>query len=177
METVMNRARDRRPQLGVHQLGCRDVPATISFPDANGVITIWGTGGNDHVSVTLDSTGNKIVVSDGDGSVTASKASVKKVVFYGYGGNDWFNNVTTVPTVAYGGAGKDTLIGGYGNDALYGGTEADVLIGGAGSDYLDGGSDGVVDSLWGGDGSDTFQTHFFEDAVKDGAWDDLILLF
>src|SRR5262245_3850561 len=111
----MKKAAERRFRPEVERLEQRDVPASISFPDANGVVTIVGTNGNDYVHVTYDATGTKIVISASwGGSVTTSKASVKKILFYGYGGDDWFSNVTTVPTTAYGGAGKDTLIGVYG---------------------------------------------------------------
>ena len=55
-----------------------------------------------------------------------------------------------------GGVGNDRIDGGNGNDILYGLGGADLVIGGAGNDRLDGGNDGLIDSLFGGTGSDLF---------------------
>jgi Ca2+-binding RTX toxin-like protein len=171
----------------VEGLEAREVPASISYPDANGVITIVGSSGIDAVSVKYDATGTKVVVTASwGGSVTTSKAAVKSVVFFGLAGNDWFTNSTAVPTFAYGGPGNDHLTGGSGKDSLYGGSGNDVLsgasgndklygesgtdtlYGGAGGDYLEGGSDFEVDTLWGGDGLDTFKVSpSYEDVLKD----------
>jgi len=70
-----------------------------------------------------------------------------------------------------GGKGNDTLDGGKGNDSLLGGNNNDFLEGGGGNDILNGGNDddtligvsilvnpgrGEIDSLFGGNGKDTF---------------------
>ena len=180
---------------GLERLEDREVPASISFPNASGVVTIIGSSGNDTVNVKYDSTGTKVVFSASwGGSVTASKSAVRKVVFHGGSGNDYFNNATNVPSVAFGDSGRDILIGGNSIDYLYGGNDNDVLFGRAGNDrlygqggidtlqgmigndYLDGGADGLVDSLWGQPGSDTFKTNFFQDAMKDQTAVDVVLI-
>jgi len=168
----MKKATTRQARLGLEPLDRRDVPASISFPDANGVVTIIGTGGSDTVQVKYDPTGTKIVITASWGaSVTTGKAGVSKIWFYGLDGNDWFKNSTAVPTMADGGSGNDTLIGGSGKDSLYGSYGADLLIGGDGNDYLAGGSEFEVDTLWGGGGNDTFKlTPSYEDVVKDLNW-------
>lgn len=185
-----------RSRLKLESLEQRTVPTSISFPDAYGVITVVGSNAKDTVQVTYDASGTNVKVSlAGIGSLTTSAASVKKIMFYGYGGNDWFSNTTSEKVTAYGGLGNDTLIGGSGKNVLYGGGDNDVLIGGseddslfgeggtdvlyglAGDDYLDGGNDGLVDSLWGGYDDDTFITHFSQDTVKDATWEDWILPF
>jgi hypothetical protein len=70
---------------------------------------------------------------------------------------------------AWGGEGRDTLIGNSMNnvlvgngdvDRLEGGAGEDWLVGGAGNDTLDGGNDGIKDHLYGGLGQDTFVTHY-----------------
>lgn len=70
---------------------------------------------------------------------------------------------------AWGGEGRDTLIGNSMNNALFGngdidrlegGWGEDWLVGGAGNDTLDGGNDGIKDHLYGGTGQDTFVTHY-----------------
>jgi len=84
---------------------------------------------------------------------------------YGYG-NASDNVLTGYYYNSYnyldGGAGNDTLYGGYYNDYLYGGTGNDYLYGGYGNDYLNGESgndylDGGYgnDTLYGGTGYDT----------------------
>ncbi len=90
---------------------------------------------------------------------------VAKIVFYGYGGNDEFQNLTNVACTAYGGEGNDMLRGGGndflygegGNDALYctGGT--DKAYGGAGDDVLVSIGGGLA-TLTGGAGKDGFWT-------------------
>lgn len=55
-----------------------------------------------------------------------------------------------------GNAGDDTLLGRDGDDVLLGGAGLDTLDGGAGNDRLEGGSDGLVDSLKGGTGDDSY---------------------
>jgi Ca2+-binding RTX toxin-like protein len=78
-----------------------------------------------------------------------------RVVFYGFGGDDTFENDTGLQTTAYGFEGNDILIGGWGSDTLLGGDGIDYLFGNAGNDTLDGGTDTARNYLWGGAGDDT----------------------
>lgn len=67
-------------------------------------------------------------------------------IVFGMGGNDKLGGQQG-NDILYGGAHNDTLIGGSGNDVLRGGT---------GNDWLDGGDGLDKDTLFGGDGADTF---------------------
>jgi Ca2+-binding RTX toxin-like protein len=182
---------------GVERLEGRDVPASISFPDANGVVTFIGSAGDDFVTVKYDSTLTRVVISNWDVSVVTDRSRVTMVKFYGLGGDDFFSNATAIRTTAYGGWGDDILIGGTNDDYLYGGGDDDVLIGewtgsgsdtlyggdgadelygGGGSDRLDGGDDGVTDLLWGGGSADVFYIHGFEDVAMDPDGGDVFVL-
>ncbi|WP_197527586.1 G8 domain-containing protein [Posidoniimonas polymericola] len=86
---------------------------------------------------------------------------IESIVFYGGAGDDRFGNDTSLPSIAYGRGGDDTLVGGSVKDYLIGGDGNDLLQGGAGDDRLEGGQgdDSLlggagVDSLIGGDGAD-----------------------
>jgi Ca2+-binding RTX toxin-like protein len=129
---------------------------------SGGTLYIFGTAGNDNV--TVHSSGGNIQVTQ-NGSTTSFLASSvwqHRVVFYGYAGDDYFNNyVGTLNVTAFGGDGNDTLWGdagndyldgGAGDDKLYGWSGNDVLLGGDGNDQLYGGSG--YDWLYGGNGDD-----------------------
>ena len=191
----MNKATERRPGLGMEPLERRDVPASVSYP-FNGVLTITGDRGDDHVQVSyyrtrFDPTSTaeiQVSTSWGD-SFTFDTADVQKIAFYGLAGDDWFTNSTAIPCVLSGGFGNDTLTGGSGNDAIYGGDGDDSLVAGPGNDvlygndgtdllygmegddYLNGGADGLVDSLWGGAGSDLMRSHQHASGETDAIMD------
>lgn len=82
-----------------------------------------------------------LFLEDGGGSNTVRVGSGGSFVHLA--GSEPFDANTT--STVYGGAGADTLTGGFGNDTLYGRGGADVLAGGAGTD-----------TLHGDDGADTF---------------------
>jgi len=90
------------------------------------VIQVFGTGGNDTIS--LDET----------------NGALPNAQLFGGAGNDTLT----------GGSGNDTLFGGNGNDTLFGGAGNDTLLGGNGNDTLIGGPGN--DTLFGGNGNDTF---------------------
>ena len=90
------------------------------------VIQVFGTGGNDTIS--LDET----------------NGALPNAQLFGGAGNDTLT----------GGSGNDTLVGGNGNDTLFGGAGNDTLLGGNGNDTLIGGPGN--DTLFGGNGNDTF---------------------
>ena len=78
---------------------------------------------------------------------------------YGFGGSG--------DDTIFGGAGADTLIGDAGNDSLYGGDGPDFIDGGSGDDFIVAGGNSLstqVDSLWGGEGSDTYVIELGADA-------------
>lgn len=115
-------------------------------------------------SVTFE---NDAVLDGGDGAEVIAGSSLADVI-YGGGGDDIIMGRGGDDTidggdgddVIFGGAGDDTITGGAGNDILVGGTGADILDGGDGDDTLfpDDGNvdDGVIDTVTGGPGADTF---------------------
>jgi hypothetical protein len=167
-------------QLGVQALESREVPAILS----GGTLYVYGTSGNDNVLVddaVVGGVAKVRVIENGVVSLfNRSSVTSNWVRFYGYAGDDVFNNDdASLHTYADGGSGNDTLegsnlsdllLGGIGNDTLkgiggvdtlYGGDGDDRLYGGAGidflhgenhNDFLDGGSG--ADYLYGGAGAD-----------------------
>jgi hypothetical protein len=90
------------------------------------------------------------------------------ILFNGNQGDDNFTNNTSLPSVAHGGAGNDTLVGGSAVDHLYGDDGNDSLSGNADNDFLFGGSG--VNSLDGGSGQDTLiSVGFGADTVHGGS--------
>ena len=78
--------------------------------------------------------------------------------------------------------GRDTLIGGDGNDSIYGEAGDDALLGGAGGDYITGGAgddrlwgQAGDDSLDGGEGSDLIFGQGGNDTIAGGDARDIVL--
>ncbi|MDW8263132.1 MAG: calcium-binding protein [Phycisphaerales bacterium] len=78
-------------------------------------------------------------------------------VVLGGSGSDIMQTTSPRPVNFYGFAGNDTLIGGVGGDFLVGGEGNDSLVGNAGADTFDA-QDNTVDTLNGGDGTDSILT-------------------
>ena len=128
-----------------------------------------------------------------NGTVTrfeASKITGSQVFFYGLGGNDRFENHSTLTAAAFGGAGNDVLIsdaGGYldgeaGNDTItaganvadnvvQGGDGNDTLTGSVGRDLMYGGAGN--DRIVAGAGNDYLEGGLGNDTLDGGAGDDL----
>jgi hypothetical protein len=124
----------------------------------NGVVTVVGTAGNDHVVVTDIGRGRIRVQADffPDGNpwrVFDVRAADLIHVRLGMGNDTAIiaGNVRT-PTILDGGEGKDRLTGGRGNSILLGGAGDDILVGGCGRNVLIGGLG--EDLLRGNDGDD-----------------------
>lgn len=139
-----------------------------------GDLVIHGNNNANSVTVnyqTLSGVGYYKVTENGVNSwIKASRVWGGDVLFYGYGGNDFFNNNTSLGTFAYGHDGNDSLYGGSSTDYLYGGNGSDLLYGKTGWDYLygqagndtlNGGDDGYTDYLHGGTGQDLFQQDWY----------------
>lgn len=110
-------------------------------------------------------------------------AKIGRVFADGYGGGDTLAAEFLQRGLAFlcGGAGKDVLVGGFGNNgAGAGGTGApleDTILGGLGDDILIGGTqanDGR-DSLNGGDGRDVLWGHKGLDTLNGGGGEDLLV--
>jgi Ca2+-binding RTX toxin-like protein len=181
MSTITNKS---SVNLNVEALEERANPS--SYVSGN-TLYIVGTNGNDTVTVGYQSGSSsgawyslpKFTVTE-NGVTTSHTNSyynpINRIAFYGYGGNDYFNDYSNVvPITAYGMDGNDTLIGynhsdyldgGNGNDVLYGYDGHDTLVGGQGydimygmngNDTMEGGQDGYYDYMAGGAGQDMFQ--------------------
>src|SRR5262245_35847554 len=183
--------RSRRARLGVEALEARDVPSYgVSLTDH--VLHIEGArivAFSDQINVSVQ--GTDVVVdwvedpAFGHRITRFNQADVSRIEFYGFGGNDYFQNDTGVPCRAFGGMGNDTMLGGWANDELNGGSGYDrlegwdgndrligdvgndQLYGEAGNDYLNGG-DGY-DALDGGDGADLMYGGWGNDRLDGGA--------
>lgn len=140
--------------------------STIDYDHPGGTLTITGTGGAEHVSLSYDGSGPAVNVSDFSGS-TLTPAAVAagcvandpsgdwkcpgpaRIVADLGAGDDHFGvyeesgSPFTVPLEVHGGPGNDTLDGASGNDALYGGDGDDALTGRDGDDQIfgEGGND------------------------------------
>jgi len=140
----------------------------------HGTLLIDGTQAADHVHIRADGKEAVVEVSTGDSQQTYryDRTAITDLLFNGYGGDDTFENDTSIPSFVRGNAGNDTLMGGAGpdmligggyDDTLHGGQGDDMINGGSGNDMLDGG-DGT-DTLWGGGGNDTIYAGEAGDAV------------
>jgi Ca2+-binding RTX toxin-like protein len=121
-------------------------------------VTVNGTVGNDHIS--LSASGTVVTVSGLPEQVTVDHAeSGDSLSIVGGSGNDTIDasaiSAGTMTITLNGGAGNDTIIGSAGSDVLIGGDGNDLITGGVGNDValLGEGDDRFV---WNpGDGSDT----------------------
>ena len=151
-----------------------DVITAVHTSGTDGLLTVFGEGGNDTINAAGWLSGMMAV---GDYGVFTFSADGTPQLLYttqpAVGGNDRL----------IGGAGNDILIGGAGNDTLTGNSGNDILLGDnaritwtgnrilietidpytGGNDVLDGGAGN--DILVGGDGDNTFYGNFDEDIM------------
>jgi Ca2+-binding RTX toxin-like protein len=99
-------------------------------------------------------------------------STVGSISFNGIDGDDFFENQTNIASVASGGIGNDTLIGGGGGDDLTGGSGNDFLYGMGGADVLNGNTGD--DKLVGGAGDDTLLGDIGNDQLEGEAGNDTI---
>jgi len=142
-----------------------------------GRVLIQGTSASDNVSVNVS--GNDVVVTFNGREQRFAAASVKTLEFHGGNGDDSFINNTSIAAVAYGEQGDDRLIGGSGKDVLRGGDGKDWIDGRGGNDelYGAGGDDTLLggagdDQLFGGDGSDHLDGGAGSDRLEGGQGND-----
>ncbi|WLA62943.1 beta strand repeat-containing protein [Bradyrhizobium diazoefficiens] len=125
------------------------VPGTPGGDGAADKIVINGTGGDDVISLSLNSNGALVIDGLASQIVIENFDFNDTITINGLGGDDVIEASGVGPggphLVFDGGAGDDLLLGSAGNDTLLGGLGDDVLIGGGGVDVLDGGpGDNVV---------------------------------
>lgn len=128
------------------------------FDSVTGVFRIQSDDAADEVHLALIGGGQFGVVVNGQQAASAEIDAVRKVVFYGSGGNDLFT-VGRVPVRLYadGGTGSDSISGGSRDDTLLGNDGKDYLFGAGRNDVLDGGLGG--DRMLGGHGDDLVYIH------------------
>ena len=148
-------SKTRRPrptnQLSYQQCERRELLAGIEFSVATGQILIGGTNNADRAIVRqLDDT--VTVTQQGFRTQRFAASEVESILFVGLRGDDYFENRTSIPSIAFGQVGNDTLIGGSGADRLFGNTQDDIIEGNGGDDFLVAGIGN--DEVNGGDGDD-----------------------
>ena len=162
-------------------------------------LRVYGTNAtNDSVVVQQNGFFTQVTLSDSGGSESGNYL-ISSIRFYGYNGNDFFNNTTNVASfvymyggndIAYGGNGNDyfsmssgndyvygrngndRMFLGSGNDTGYGAGGNDQIIAGLGNDYAHGGSGN--DSIWGESGNDSLIGSSGNDDLMGGSGHDFM---
>ncbi|HEX8521344.1 MAG TPA: hypothetical protein VF669_03745 [Tepidisphaeraceae bacterium] len=134
------------------------------------VLTVFGRGGGDAVTCTVDLTCS---INGGEGNDTITLAGGDATIF-GEGGNDRIKCGIGNRFVQLG-PGNDRFIGGRGKDNIFGSDGNDTITTGAGSDRITG--EEGDDSIACGSGWDTIYAENGNDIVHGGAGNDLITDF
>ena len=141
------------------------------FRISNGVLKILGSAGNDEV-ILSENKEYLVVYSQGQ-EHRINRSAVSSYLLFAKGGDDYFENRSSLPGKAFGGSGNDTLIGGAANESFIGGKGDDVIKGGDGNDLISGGEGD--DLLHGGAGSDRLRAQQGNDVLDGGAGNDPII--
>jgi Ca2+-binding RTX toxin-like protein len=163
VETIAFNARGGADTINVGDLSGTDVKevkidlaGNPGLPGGDGAadnVVINGTGGNDVISLSLNSDGALVIDGLASQIVIANFEFNDTITIKGLAGDDVIEASGVGPNgphlVLDGGAGDDVLIGSAGHDTLLGGPGDDVLISGGGEDVLDGGpgNNVVIQSL------------------------------
>ncbi|HYE18578.1 MAG TPA: calcium-binding protein [Tepidisphaeraceae bacterium] len=154
--------------------------------DANNVMNVYATAGNDKLHVEFTYKAIKIYdtakAAYGNGAPLLAQWGIKgtkAVRVYAGAGHDFVTTggYAARPVHVFGGAGDDALVGGAYQDNLFGGAGHDYLQGNGGNDYLygDAGNDSLVpdgkktvygnDFMSGGDGVDQVSYYYAKAGV------------
>jgi len=118
--------------------------------DADGIVRVGGTAGDDDILVTHTADAlNLEVTVNGTVHNSIALADVAEVRVWSRAGNDRAELIDlTITSMLDGGVGDDELIGAAGSDLIFGSLGNDKLTGGSGNDFLIGGdgSDRIVGS-------------------------------
>jgi hypothetical protein len=145
--------------LQVEELQALNLPSGSPVSLVGGQLLIHGTSHSDTVVVSVDSHHrHEIDVTFNGRNFTFAAANIRQVDFHGGASNDTFIDNTSIPCLAVGGHGNDTLIGGSGNDTLVAGPGNDLLEGRRGNDVLTG-----------GDGNDELSGGLGHNVIKAGS--------
>jgi Ca2+-binding RTX toxin-like protein len=136
---------------------------------AKGTLLIRGSNAGDPIDLKIRK--GRLVARVGDVVQTFKASKVKRIVVYGYGGNDTITVGSKIRGIfADGGADKDTILGGDGDDTLFGNTGADHIEGGAGNDNIAAGAGN--DYVLGGLGDDFLAGNSGNDALSGAGGND-----
>lgn len=109
----------QRRRLKIERLETRTLLTSAPLVSlSNGTLIVRGTDDADTVSLRDDQS-QLALVANGE-SYSFHPSTVSRVAFFGLSGDDMFTNDTAIPSIALGGAGHDTLIGGEAADELLG---------------------------------------------------------
>ena len=138
----------------------------------NGQWKLIGTPGDDVVSIREVSTGSSEeirieAIFNEETYDLGVLGNVRGLKFSAGAGDDFFENLSSVPVTVYGGQGSDVIHGGSGNDVLRGGAGNDKIYGHAGDDTLRGGKGD--DELYGQKGRDRLDGESGSDILRGGA--------
>lgn len=165
------RQKRRHPEAGYQNLEPRQLLAiSVAFNPSTNILSITGDSSPDSAYV-MNYAGNQVQVTGTGISAQYFDASlITRIDFLGYGGDDHFENQTSLPSHAFGHAGNDYLSGGSGIDRLVGGQGNDELHGNQGNDILRGSEHD--DLMYGGDGNDDLAGFTGNDYLYGGAGGD-----
>jgi Ca2+-binding RTX toxin-like protein len=150
----------------------------------NGVLTVAGGALGD--TLTVQQVANRVSVggikinlgtATGPSVSSVSATDVQRIRFFGHEGDDSITNLTAIPSEAYGGTGRDTMVGGSAADYLDTGEGEDVASGNGGHDTLFAGPHGVEDGfniLNGDAGNDWLFGTEGDDELHGGSGNDLM---
>ena len=150
VETITFTARGGADTINVGDMSGTDVarvnidlagaPGTPGGDGAADKIVINGTGGNDVITVSLNSNGALVINGLASQVVIENFDFNDTITINGLGGNDVITaagfNLGGARLVFDGGAGDDVLTGSAGNDTLIGGPGHNVMVGGGGVDDI-----------------------------------------
>jgi len=160
---------DHASVLAVETLGDGVGYGTAWASRHENVFAVDGTGGDD--AITLSADNNTIGATVNGTASTAARATHGRVSVSGGAGVDTIDGASlTIPMIAAGGDGADSVTTGAGDDSVTGGAGADVVSLGVGADYVLGGDDN--DTLNGGGGSDTISAGAGRNALFGGDGND-----
>jgi hypothetical protein len=139
------------------------------FLGSAGVLSVEGSTGADTIVVNKANDTQIRVTRNGKRTIV-ERADVSQIQLNGHDGNDVMTVTLTIPTLALGELGDDTLTTGEANDTLSGADGNDSLAGNGGNDLLDGGVG--ADRLIGGSGADRMAGQGGKDRLYGGSGND-----
>ena len=142
----------------------------LSVAVVDGTLCVRGTDHGDRIAVSVDH--GQVTVTMNGNTRHFGLNDVMKLKIQARGGNDVvsLDRSVRLQSMMDGGAGDDSMMGGFGKDDMVGSGGDDVLVGRGAGDEMEG--DGGNDDLFGGGGDDNLQGGDGNDDLHGGAGDD-----